>query len=63
MEIQRLRARLALIDGILGRMDPSADRVQQLKRTVFVLRSLLHEEGDLPSPYGPSCPMARFSLS
>jgi len=63
MEIQRLRARLALIDGILGRMDPSADRVQQLKRTVYVLKALLQDEGDMPSPYGPSSPMARFSLS
>ena len=63
MEIQRLRARLALIDGILGRMDPAADRVQQLKRTVYVLKALLRDEGDMPSAYGPSSPMARFSLS
>jgi hypothetical protein len=62
MEIQRLRARLALIDGMLERMDANEDRVQQLKRTVYVLKSVLHDGEDLPSPYGPPTPMARFSL-
>ena len=62
MEIQRLKARLALMDSMLERLDGSAERVQVLKRTVFVLRSILREEEDIRSPYGPVTPIAQFSL-
>lgn len=62
MELQRLKARLALIDEFLERTDASSERARQLKKTVFVLRRILVEESDLVSPYGPATGMARFSL-
>lgn len=62
MEFQRFKARLALMDSLLDTMDPNADRVQYLRRTVYVLRNLLHSAADLPTAYGPPTPIARFSL-
>ena len=62
MEFQRFKARLDLIDSLLDQMDPAADRVQYLRRTVFVLRQMVGDGMDLPSPYGPATPIARFSM-
>jgi len=62
MEIRRLKARLALIDSMLERVDTPSERTTILRRTVFVLRRLINEAEDIRSPYGPATPMARFSL-
>ena len=61
MELRQLKARLALLDTMLDKMNASPARIQHIKRTVFVLRSLINEEG-IPSVYGPELSIARFSL-
>ena len=62
MELHQLKARLALLDTMLNKMNASATRVQHIKRTVFVLRSLLSEDRGIPSVYGPDLSIAPFSL-
>lgn len=62
MELRQLKARLALLDTMLDKMNASTARIQHIKRTIFVLRSLLNEEGAIPSVYGPELSIARFSL-
>ena len=56
------KAKLALLDSMLSRMNASEGRIQMLKRSVYVLRHLLRTDGNIRSPYGPDTPIARFSL-
>jgi hypothetical protein len=60
--IQHLKARLALLDAMLSRMNRTQPRTQHLKRTVFVLRAMLEGNEELRSPYGPHTAIAKFSL-
>ncbi|MFN0117451.1 MAG: hypothetical protein ACKVQC_04040 [Elusimicrobiota bacterium] len=60
--IQGFRERLAALDTMLNTMKSSHVRIQQLKRSVYVLKSLLREEKGIQSPYGPETPIAKFSL-
>lgn len=60
--IQNFKARLALLDSMLSKMKTSHTRMQQLKRSVHVLRALLADNRQIRSPYGPSTPIVRFSL-
>ncbi len=58
--IQSFQARLALLDSMLSKLKSSHSRVQQLKRSVHVLRTILKDQANIKSPYGPETPMARF---
>lgn len=60
--INGLRAKLAVLDSMLSKLNSSHVRIRQLKRSVHVLRYLLRDEGNIKSPYGPETPIARFSL-
>ena len=60
--LQSFKARLALLDNMLSKMKTSHARMRQLKRSVFVLRALLNNEGGIKSPYGPATPFISFSL-
>ena len=60
--MQSFQARLALLDSMLSKLKTSHARVKQLKRSVHVLRSLLKDQENIKSPYGPETPIARFSL-
>jgi hypothetical protein len=62
MELRQLKARLALLDTMIGKMNGSAVRVQHIRRTLFVLRSMLNLENGIPSVYGPQLSIAQFSL-
>ena len=62
MELRQLKARLALLDSMLSKMNTSQLRMQHIKRTVFVLRALLNESNRVPSVYGPNLSIAQFSL-
>jgi hypothetical protein len=62
MELRQLKARLALLDSMMMKMNASPARLQQIKRTVFVLRAILSESGEIPSVYGPNLSIAPFSL-
>jgi hypothetical protein len=60
--IDQFKDKLALLDSMLNKMKTSHARVQQLKRSVYVLRKLLTDEANIKSPYGPSTPIVRFSI-
>ena len=60
--IQSFKARLEMLDEILGKMKTSHERVKQLKRTVYVLRVLLKDQNAIKSPYGPNTAIVQFSL-
>lgn len=62
MELRQLKARLDLLDSMIGKMNASPLRVQHIKRTVFVLRSMLNDEVAFRSVYGPELSIAQFSL-
>jgi hypothetical protein len=62
MELRQLKARLDLLDSMVGKMNASPLRVQHIKRTVFVLRSMLNEQVEFRSVYGPELSIAQFSL-
>ena len=62
METTQLKARLALLDMMLSKMNGSQIRMLHLKRTVFVLRAILNEQGEIRSAYGPETGIAQFSL-
>jgi hypothetical protein len=60
--IQSFKAKLALLESILSKMNSAQERVRQLKRNVSVLRSLLRNENNVKCPYGPITPIVRFSV-
>lgn len=60
--LQSFKARLAMLDSLLSKLKTSHARVQQLKRSVHVLRHLLKNENGIKSPYGPNTPIVRFSV-
>jgi hypothetical protein len=60
--IQNFKARLALLDNMLSKLKNSQGRVQQLRRSVYVLRALLKNQQNIKSPYGPATPIVPFSL-
>ncbi|MCB4756549.1 MAG: hypothetical protein LHV69_05900 [Elusimicrobia bacterium] len=60
--IRNFKAKLDQLDHLLGKLKSSHYRVRQLKRNVFILRSLLRDESNVKSPYGPDTPFIRFSL-
>ena len=60
--MQSFRNRLELLDSMLNQFKSNHARMKQLKRSVYVLRSLLKNEKQIQSPYGPSTPIVRFSL-
>lgn len=60
--IQQFKERLALLDSMLSKMKSSHARMQQLKRSVHVLRALLSKQNQIQSPYGPATPIVRFSV-
>ena len=62
MELRQLKARLALLDTMLDKMNASPVRIQHIKRTVFVLRSLLNDGNGIPSVYREGPSMGCFSL-
>jgi hypothetical protein len=60
--LQSFRARLALLDSMLSKLKTSHTRMVQLKRSVYVLKTLLEDENNIKSPYGPATPIVQFSL-
>jgi hypothetical protein len=60
--MQSFKVRLAMLDSMLSKLKTSHARVQQLKRSVHVLRHLLKNEDSIQSPYGPQTPIVRFSI-
>lgn len=60
--LHSFKARLALLDAMLGKLKTSHARVKQLRRSVHVLRHLLQSDAGIPSPYGPETPIVRFSV-
>ncbi len=60
--MQSFRNRLELLDSMLNQFKSNHARMKQLKRSVYVLRSLLKDEKQIQSPYGPATPIVRFSL-
>ena len=60
--LQNFKDRLALLDSMLSQLKSSHRRVQQLRRSVYVLRTLLNNESGVKSPYGPATPIAQFSI-
>ena len=60
--MQSFRNRLELLDSMLSQFKSNHARMRQLKRSVYVLRSLLKNEQQIKSPYGPATPIVRFSL-
>ncbi len=36
--------------------------MQQLKRSVYVLKALLSDQNNIKSPYGPDTPIVKFSI-
>lgn len=60
--LQNFKARLALLDSMLHKLKHSHGRMQQLKRSVYVLRELLSKQQSIKSPYGPTTAIVQFSL-
>jgi hypothetical protein len=60
--LKQFKARLALLDNMLSRMKTSHSRMQQLKRSVYILKLLLNDQEKIKSPYGPATPIVPFSL-
>ncbi len=60
--IQNFRARLELLDSMLSKLKTGHSRMNQLKRSVYVLRALLKDQNGIKSPYGPATPIVQFSL-
>jgi hypothetical protein len=60
--LQSFKARLALLDSMLSKLKTSHSRMQQLKRSVYVLRALLNKQDNIQNPYGPATPIVRFSM-
>ena len=60
--INSFKARLELLDSMLGKLKTTHTRVKQLKRSVYVLRALLKDENSIRSPYGPATPIVKFSV-
>lgn len=60
--LQNFKDRLALLDSMLSRLKTSHVRMKQLRRSVYVLRTLLNKEENIKSPYGPATPIVRFSI-
>ncbi len=60
--IQSFKDKLALLDSMLSKMKSSHVRVRQLRRSVYVLRSLLSNQKNIKSPYGPATPIVPFSI-
>lgn len=60
--IQSFRDRLQMLDEMLSKLKTGHERVNQLKRTVYVLKVLLKDQNNIKSPYGPSMGIVQFSL-
>ena len=60
--MQNFKDRLALLDSMLSRLKTSHSRMKQLRRSVYVLRTLLSKQENIKSPYGPATPIVRFSI-
>lgn len=60
--INNFRARLDLLESMLSKLKSSHGRVQQLRRSVYVLKALLANEDNIKSPYGPATPIVQFSV-
>ncbi len=60
--LQNFKNKLELLDSMLSKLKTSHTRVAQLKRSVYVLRTLLSREENIKSPYGPATPIVRFSI-
>lgn len=62
MDTRQLKARLDLLDMMVDKMNASPVRIQHIKRTLFVLRSMMDNSSTIPSAYGPDLTIAQFSL-
>jgi len=60
--INSFKAKLEMLETMLSKMDQRHSRVIQLKRSVYVLKTLLKSNASIKSPYGPSTPIVRFSI-
>jgi hypothetical protein len=59
--IKHFKDKLNLLDSMLSRLKSSHAQVAQLRRSVYVLKSLLRDESSVQSPYGPVTIMVPFS--
>lgn len=60
--IRNFKTKLDLLDSMLSKLKSSHSRVVQLRRSVYVLKTLLKDQETIKSPYGPATPIVRFSL-
>ncbi len=60
--LQNFRAKLDLLESMIGKLKTSHARMRQLKRSVYVLRELLKDDNGIKSPYGPATPIVQFSI-
>jgi hypothetical protein len=59
--LKNFKNKLDLLDSMLSKLKTSHSRVAQLRRSVFVLKTLLKDQNNIQSPYGPATPIVRFS--
>jgi|GEM_PF-4359943 len=60
--IQNYKKKLALLDAMLSQMNSSHAKVRELRRSVYILKTLLKDEANIKSPYGPATAIVRFSI-
>ena len=60
--LQKFKMKLALLESMLNKMQSSHARVKELKKNIFVLKTLLKDSSSIKSPYGPTTAIVRFSL-
>lgn len=60
--LQSFKDKLEKLDSMLSKLKSTHVRVVQLKRSVYVLRTILSDQNNIKSPYGPVTPIVRFSL-
>jgi hypothetical protein len=60
--IKEFKNKLSKLEALLGQLKSSHSQVQQLKRSVYVLKVLLNDHENIKSPYGPHTAIVQFSL-
>lgn len=60
--INNFKSKLDMLDSMLRQLHSSHSRVQQLKRSVYVLKKILKNPEHVKSAYGPATPIVRFSV-
>lgn len=62
-DIQKIKQRLIALEIMLNHLKSTHLRVRQLKKLVYVLKSVLSNSKLMYSPYGPSTLVGKYSLN